>query len=373
MATMTKRAGIVGGVLGGAAAATAAAAVVVERRAAAARYRRRGVPEPPFPPLPYDRQGTVVADDGTGLHYEEVGPADAPLTVVFVHGYTLNMNSFYFQRQGLRQQFGDAIRMIFYDQRSHGRSEQGDPKRSTIDQLGEDLHTVLDTLVPTGPVVLIGHSMGGITILALAAGHRELFDAPRGRRAAPRVVGVALLAASAGGLGAVTLGLPALLAKIGGPLMPVLLRGARRRANLIERGRSAGSDIAWVFTRKLSFGSNDVPASTVEYLTNMIASTRIEVIADFYPALMSHDKLPALPVLADTRVVIICGDRDAITPLDHSKAMAEALPKAELVVVPQAGHVALLEYPDVVNDALSRLVESALDDAGRRRKWWRAG
>jgi pimeloyl-ACP methyl ester carboxylesterase len=367
-----KRTGIVGGVLGGAAAAAAAAALVVERRAAAAR-RRRGVAEAPFPPLPYDRHGTVVADDGTGLYYEEVGPADAPLTVLFVHGYTLNIDSFYFQRQGLRKQFGDAVRMIFYDQRSHGRSEQGDPKRSTIDQLGADLHTVLETLAPTGPVVLIGHSMGGITILALADSHPELFETPPRRRVGPRVVGVALLATSAGGLGAVTLGLPALLAKISGPLMPLLLRGARRQANLIERGRAAGSDIAWVFTRRLSFGSPDVPASTVEYLTNMIASTRIEVIADFYPALMSHDKLAALPVLADTRVVIICGDRDAITPLDHSKAMAEALPKAELVVVPQAGHVALLEYPDIVNEALSRLIESALDDAGRRRRWWRTG
>ena len=370
---MTKRAGVVGGVLGGATAAAAAAVVVVERRAAAARHRRRGAPEQPFPPLPYDRQGTVFADDGTGLYYEEVGPVDAPLAVVFVHGYTLNMNAFYFQRQGMREEFGDAIRMIFYDQRSHGRSEHGDPKLSTIDQLGRDLHTVLGTLVPAGPVVLIGHSMGGITILGLADSHRELFETPPGRRTGPRVVGVALLAASAGGLGAVTLGLPALLAKIGGPLVPFLLRGARRRANLIERGRAAGSDIAWVITRKFSFGSKDVPACTVEYLTNMIASTRIEVIADFFPALMSHDKLPALPVLAETRVVIICGDRDAITPLEHSKAMAEALPKAELVVVPQAGHVALLEYPDVVNEALSGLIESALDDVGRRRRWWRAG
>jgi pimeloyl-ACP methyl ester carboxylesterase len=367
-----KSTGIIGGVLGGAAAVTAAAAVVVERRAAAARRRRRGIRETPFPPLPYDRQGTVVADDGIGLYYEEVGPGDAPLTVVFVHGYTLNMNSFYFQRQGLREQFGEAIRMIFYDQRSHGRSEQGDPKRSTIDQLGADLQAVLDALAPTGPVVLIGHSMGGITILALADSHPELFQTPPQRRAAARIVGVALLAASAGGLGAVTLGLPALLAKISGPLLPLLLRGARRQANLIERGRAAGSDIAWVLTRRLSFGSPDVPASTVEYLTNMIASTRIDVIADFYPALMSHDKLPSLPVLAETRVVIICGDRDAITPLDHSKAMAEALPKAELVVVPHAGHVALLEYPHIVTEALSRLIESALDDAGRGRRRWRS-
>jgi pimeloyl-ACP methyl ester carboxylesterase len=365
-----KRTGVISGVLGGTAAATAVAAVVVERRALA-RRRRLGTDEPPFGPQASDRHGTVVADDGTGLYYEEVGPADAPITAVFVHGYTLNLRSFYFQRQGLRDRCGDTVRMVFYDQRSHGRSEHGDPDRSTIDQLGRDLHTVVDTLVPTGPVVLLGHSMGGMTILALADIHPELFETPR--RGAPRVAGVALMSTSSGNLASVTLGLPALLAKIKGPLMPLLLRGARRQANLVERGRAVGTDLAWVFTRRLSFGSPDVPASTVEFLTTMIASTRIEVIADFYPALMSHDKLAALPVLSDTRLMVICGDHDTLTPLEHSRAMVAALPKAELVVVPQGGHVALLEQPDVVNEALGRLIESVLDETRRRHRWWRAG
>jgi pimeloyl-ACP methyl ester carboxylesterase len=366
--TVKKRAGIIGGVVGGAAAATAVTAVVAERRAAARRHRR-GQGETPFREPPYDRRGTVVADDGTGLYYEEVGPANAPLTVIFVHGYTLNLRSYYFQRLALQERFGDTARLVFYDDRSHGRSQQGDRARATIDQLGVDLHTVLETLAPTGPVVLVGHSMGGMTLLSLVDKYPELVQPGRERR----VVGVALLASSAGGLASVTLGLPALLARIKGPIMPLLLRGARRQANLVERGRAVGTDIAWVITRRLSFGNPDVPASTVEYLVSMIASTRIEVIADYYPALMSHDKLAALPLLADTRVVIICGDHDLLTPLEHSQAMAAALPDAELVVVPQGGHVALMEYPEVVNEALARLIESALADTRRHRRWWRAG
>jgi pimeloyl-ACP methyl ester carboxylesterase len=370
MDTVTGRVGLIGGVVGGLAAAAAAGAVVAERRAAARRYRR-GKAEVPFSELPYDRRGTVVADDSTGLYYEEVGPANAPLTVIFVHGYTLNLNEYYFQRLGLRERFGEAVRLVFYDERSHGRSQEGDPARATIDQLGADLYTVIETLAPSGPVVLVGHSMGGMTVLSLVDKHPELVRPGREQR----VVGVALLDASAGGLASVTFGLPALLAKLKGPLMPLLLRGARRQANLVERGRAVGTDIAWVITRRLSFGNPDVPASTVEYLTSMIASTRIEVIADYYRALMSHDKLAALPLLADTRVLIICGERDLLTPLDHSRAMAEQLPNAELVVVPEGGHVALLEYPDIVNEALAGLIESALADAhtGRHRKWWRAG
>ncbi len=368
---MKRRTGVVGGVVTGAAAAAAAAAFVVERRASA-RRRASGAEPSPFESLPADRHGTVVVEDGTGLYYEEVGPSDASLTVVFIHGYTLNLRSFHFQRQALQAHFGDRVRLIFFDQRSHGRSEKGDPKHASIDQLGQDLYTLLETLAPQGQVVLVGHSMGGMTILALADSHPELFEAAGGRGVAPRVAGVALISTSAGEMASVTLGLPALLARIKGPLLPLLLRGARRQADLIERGRAIGTDLAWVATRKLSFGSNDVPAATVEYLTSMIASTRIEVIADFYPALMSHDKLAALGVLSDTRVLIVCGDHDVLTPLAHSKAMAEELPKAELVVVPQAGHVVVMEFPEAVDEALQRVVGSVLDDAGRKRRWRRA-
>lgn len=360
------RPGIVGGVLGGAAAA---AAVAAERRASV-RRRRRGVVL--FPPLPCDRRGTVVAEDGTGIYYEEVGPTDAPLTLIFTHGYTLNLTSFYFQRKALQERFGSQIRMVFYDHRSHGRSEYSDRPYAKIDQLGRDLGTIIDTLAPRGQVILIGHSMGGMTILALAQARPDMFEVPGGRRGVARVAGVVLISTSAGGLASVTLGLPALLARIKGPLLPVILRGARTQADLVERGRAIGTDLAWFITRRLAFGSSDVPPACVEYLTTMIASTRIEVIADFYPALMSHDKLAALGLLDDIRVMIMCGDRDLLTPLEHSKAIAEALPKAELVVVPEGGHAMLLEQPEVADEALQRFVESVLDGSVPARKVRRA-
>ena len=115
------------------------------------------------------------------LHVEVDGDLDAPVTVVFVHGFTLSMDSFHFQRREL----GDAARLVFYDQRSHGSSGRSEPEHCTIDQLGQDLYAVLQAVASNGPVVLVGHSMGGMTILALADQHPELFG--------DRVVGVALL------------------------------------------------------------------------------------------------------------------------------------------------------------------------------------
>jgi pimeloyl-ACP methyl ester carboxylesterase len=215
--------------------------------------------------------------------------------------------------------------------------------------------------------VLVGHSMGGMTVMALADSRPELFDPDTGR-----VAGVALIATSAGKVAAVTLGLPALLAKFTGPVLPLLLRGARRQVNLVERGRALGSDLAWLITRRMAFGSPDVDPSVLQYLTTMIASTRIDVIADFYGTLMSHDKLSALKRLHGIPTCIICGDRDLLTPLEHSEAMAAELADAELVVVPDTGHLVLMECPDRVNEAIAELVAGALDaDPPSAGRWWR--
>src|SRR5690606_31084170 len=80
-------------------------------------------------------------------------------------------------------------RLVFYDQRSHGRSSRAAPGHATIDDLATDLAAVIGTAAPTGPLVLVGHSMGGMALLALAGRDPDLF--------ADRVHGVALLSTSA--------------------------------------------------------------------------------------------------------------------------------------------------------------------------------
>ena len=96
----------------------------------------------------------------------------------------------------------------------------------------------------------------------------------------------------------------------------------------------------------------------------MIASTSVDVIADFYPTLMSHDKLRALRHLDGTPLVVVCGAKDLVTPLEHSRQLAEAVPGATLVVVPAAGHMALLERPDLVAGPLGDLVAGVLGRSG---------
>src|SRR5919112_1302551 len=115
--------------------AVAATAVAQQRRAAAReRSRIEAGSAAPFTAPPVSDQGRVRTDDGIELHYEAVGPRDAGLTVVFVHGYTLNLGAFVFQRRALTAAFGYSVRQVFYDQRSHGRSARGPSQSCTIEQ-----------------------------------------------------------------------------------------------------------------------------------------------------------------------------------------------------------------------------------------------
>jgi pimeloyl-ACP methyl ester carboxylesterase len=299
-----------------------------------------------------DRQTRLQTEDGVTLYAEEVGPQTAELTVLFVHGYALNLTSFVLQRRAILDRFGDQVRMVFYDQRSHGRSGHSPAVACTIEQLGRDLYGVIDQLVPSGPIVLVGHSMGGMTVMSLASEHRELFGG--------RVKAVALINTSSGELRTVTLGLPSMLARLRGPVVPLVLRRAAKNAALVEKGRTLGKDLAWVLTKRLSFADPDVSPAVVAFATNLIAGTPVDVVADFYPTLMAHDGRQGLAALAHCRVLIIGAEKDALTPLAHSQALAEALPDAQLVIAPNSGHLLMLEHPELVNSALLELIEASL-------------
>lgn len=335
----------------GALAAATATGVALQRRAVG---RARNAPDPyadePFGSLHNDGR-VVVASDGVPLHVEVVETGRADTTVVFVHGFTLSMDCWHFQRRDL----GGIGRLVFYDQRSHGISGRSPREHATIDQLGQDLETVIREAAPTGPVVLVGHSMGGMSILALADRRPDLFAPPQ---QGGRITAVALVGTAAGAFAETIFGIPGVIGRAIRPVAPGLIRLAGHRAQLIEQGRRAGSDVAFLLTRSLSYGTG-VPPSLVAFMERMVGATPVEVMAEFFDTFLTHDKLAALDVLRDVPTLVLCGEFDRITPLHNSELIAEALPDAEFVVVPGAGHMVMLERPTVVDAALRRLIARA--------------
>ncbi len=279
-----------------------------------------------------------------------------PLTVVFCHGYCLNQDSWHFQRAAFRE----GLRLVFWDQRSHGRSERsrshlaGQP--AAIDQLGGDLKAVIDAVAPTGPLVLVGHSMGGMTVMALADQHPELF--------VERVVAVALIGTTSGSWSGVTLGLPSYGAKVLHRVAPGVLKALGRQRDLVERSRRLGSDLTSAVYRKFSFGTEDVDPAVERFAQRMLEATPIDVVAEFFPAFALHEKKTALAALRGIPTLVLGGTRDLLTPPEHSEAIAAELPDAELVIVQDAGHLVMLERPDLVNSQLALLLEQAARRSG---------
>ncbi|WP_037680343.1 alpha/beta fold hydrolase [Streptomyces griseus] len=360
--------GIAGAAIG-VLAAGAAAGVALERMTVGRGMRRKAQlaldSTGPYGSL-RGTPGKAHADDGTELYYEvddvepEGGPAPRrrrlfgrkaplPVTVVFSHGYCLNQDSWHFQRAALR----GVVRTVHWDQRSHGRSGRGAAQIQedvpvTIDQLGQDLKAVIDAAAPDGPLVLVGHSMGGMTVMALAAQYPELIR--------ERVVGTALVGTSSGRLGEVNFGLPVAGVNAVRRVLPGVLKALGQRAELVEKGRRATAELFAGIIKRYSFASRDVDPGIERFAERMIEGTPIDVVAEFYPAFTDHDKTEALAHFTDMPVLVLAGVADLVTPSEHSEAIADLLPDAELVLVPDAGHLVMLEHPEVVTDRLADLL-----------------
>ncbi len=354
--SLTRR--ILGVAAGAAGVAVAGTAVEVARRRRVIARRGAGDVTPlgslHSPPI------TVVAQDGVPLHVEVDEYAasagggrrraqeirQSALTVVFCHGYALNLDCWHFQRAGYR----GLVRAVYYDQRSHGRSGRSTMGHATIDQLGHDLKQIIDEVVPDGPIVLVGHSMGGMTIVALAEHHPELFG--------DRVVGVGLISTTAGGLDPSRILLPLMPKSLGNGLTHRTIAVLGRGHRAIDGLRRLGKDVAMVATDLFAFG-DAVPSSYVEFVDQMLAATPFEVVAEFFPSFGGLDKFHAVEVLSRVPTTIICGTRDRLTSIGHSRKLHAHIEGSTLLECQNAGHMVIMERHDQVNAELDQLIAAA--------------
>ncbi|MFF3667371.1 alpha/beta fold hydrolase [Microtetraspora malaysiensis] len=297
---------------------------------------------------------TVITDDGVHLAVDVDEHPDPEVAVVFAHGWMMNRHCWHLQREAVA---GRPATLVFYDQRGHGASSAGPIDDCTIDRLGDDLAAVIEQAVPEGvPVVLVGHSMGGMSIMAFAARHPELL--------ASRVKGVALLSTSSGGLSRHAFGLPWPVGRIAGLITPIVFDGMLARADWIDRSVALKTHAHTPVARFMAFGGGARP-DHVRFVTDIAAATPTEVMVGFFRGLRVHDKLAALAALRPIETLVMVGEDDRVTPPSHSRRIAESLPGARLTIVPGAGHMIGFERPDVVNEVL----DDFLDRTARLASW----
>jgi pimeloyl-ACP methyl ester carboxylesterase len=347
-----------------AAGATAAVSVVADRLARSLQTAKALDSLDTYEEEP-SAQVVVMADDGVPIHVEIDEPAALPEgatdaaavpTVVFSHGYTLSLRAWVFQRRAVK---AAGYRVVLWDARGHGQSGAGSKESYEIDQLGHDLEA------PKGPLVLVGHSMGGMTMMALAAHHPELIR--------ERVIGAAFVATSPGGISAVSWGLGKILGKAVHRLGPFAVGQLAGRQGLVNSVLKAGREVEEYFVDLYSFAS-PVPLSIVRLTADMIFKTRMEVISDFMETFDKHDKREALEQFIGVETLVINGVQDMLTPPGHSEEIVKLIPGAEHILVNDAGHLIMLEHGEVVSEQLLALIGRAeraaavhLDQRGRPR------
>ncbi len=288
--------------------------------------------------------GVVVSGDGTRLHTRVWGPADGPIAVL-IHGWTCNLTNFPRQVEHL---VGRGYRVVAYDQRGHGESEPGAFSYSAP-VLADDLHAVLEAHVPAGKkALLVGHSMGAITIMAWADKYTEEV-AERAHHAV--LVSTYAKEAVAGFAGATPLAGLTRLA----PRLTLKAGDAVLGANIAIRHNRLHTAVIR-YTALCGYASY----GAVRYTEDMIATCPPDVRGEWGRILASLDVTEGLrKITVPTSVVV--GQYDHLTPPADADVIAGELRVAgtldRFAVVRDAGHMLPLEQPEKLNALLDSILD----------------
>ncbi len=248
--------------------------------------------------------------DGLRIRYTDEGSG---LTLLFVHGFPLSRGAWQRQLDALRETY----RVIAPDLRGFGESEAR-PGTAAMADFAADLHGLVQQL-RTGPVVMVGHSMGGYVALAFARQFPALLR------------GLVLVATKAGAD------------------TPEAAAGRRATA---EKVRTQGVQVVVdaMAADMLAAGRRDT--AMAEQVRSLVASSsRDGVIAALLGMAERPDSTATLAGIS-VPALIVAGAADGAIPPTESEKLAQAIPGAQLSVIPQAGHLVAFEQPEAFNRVL---------------------
>ncbi|MBK6442592.1 MAG: alpha/beta hydrolase [Actinomycetales bacterium] len=277
----------------------------------------------------------VPVSYGANIMAQEILP-DGPVaggtpTVVLAHGWCLDHTSWHKVLADLQTR--RDVRVVLYDQRGHGKSSMGEVGDPTVRILGDDLREVIDMVAPDGPLVLAGHSMGGMSIMAYAGMHYEHFTG--------RVKGTVLASTAASIEGRTPV-----------PLERVIMALASRAPGIQPR-----VFIPRMVEGRLIFGQG-ANRDDVRHAVDQIKHTKMPTIGRFFYAIAGHDEMDALGHFVDVPTHIVAGSHDRLIPVPHAEALRQRIPGADLNVLNGVGHMTTYEASSIICDAIVGLVDA---------------
>ncbi|MFI7680910.1 alpha/beta fold hydrolase [Actinophytocola sp. NPDC049390] len=277
--------------------------------------------------------------DGASLALVRVGDPDAPATVLLLHSYAQDRRVWHKILTLLPATV--PVQVVAYDHRGHGESSPAEDATATLEQLADDMAEVVERAVPRGPVVVVGHGMGGHVAMVMAARHRLLTE--------QRVGALMFLSTSVGWV-AETLPRPLgrLVQDLHAILGPRLVDEVHRR---IDKATTIG--LRWLLL------GDDPDPDDARLVAEMVSQHWPDTVAQFRPA-PDRDVLDlALEVVAARPIIAMVGEKDRLVPVGHAGRLADTV-RGHPVTVPGAGHMLPLEAAPEILPRIVAQVRAAL-------------
>lgn len=293
------------------------------------------------PSRPIRGNGVMVASPtGSSLFVEASGPDERP-TVVLTHGWGLDSTIWSYAKRDL----GDRYRVVTWDLAGMGRSKSG-PEGIRLDAFATDLRAVIDAASPLRPVVLVGHSIGGMTIQTLARDHAEFFRS--------RVSGVVLLNTTHTNPLRTMIFSP-LLRAIQKPILEPAMKIAVMLQPILwvmawQSYLSGGTHVAM----RLGFGKY-VTRSQLDHTALLTTRNAPGAQARGNLAMFHWAETESLARMSSPALVL-AGGLDIVTKVEASQTIAGLIPGAALQIVEGVNHMGFLELAETYNDAIAGFV-----------------
>jgi pimeloyl-ACP methyl ester carboxylesterase len=290
------------------------------------RWRASG--HEPVPP-PAGTVQRLPRSDGTELHIESYGPTDAP-SLLLTHGWGTTSAQWY----AFMQQVGARFRLVVWDLPGLGRSTRPTTAEYSLDKMAQDLEAILTLLGPR-PVVLIGHSIGGMILLTFC----RLFPDALGRR-----VGGLVLAHTTYTNPVRTTAKRRLYTMLQKPVLEPLLRLTIWLSPVVWllNVLSYLNGSAHASTARQSFAGTQT-REQVKFVTRCLLHTSPAVLAHGMFGMLRYEATTTLATI-NVPVLLVTGDEDTTVLPETSTFMQAAIPGAQLTTLTPAKHQGLLEH-----------------------------
>lgn len=240
--------------------------------------------------------------------------------LLLVHGFPLSHRMWDEQFASLTA----SCRLIAPDQRGFGESLPI-PEALSMEQLADDLADLLDALSVNEPIVLVGLSMGGYVAWQFWARHIH------------RLHGMVLCDTRATADA------------------PQVAEGRRRIADRVLTN-GVGEVTQDMLPKLFAPESHQLRAAQIQQTVDVMNATSPRTIAAAQRAMAARPDMSERLAEIKMPVLVVCGEHDRITPPTEMRSMAEKIPGAEYVEIARAGHMAPLEQPDAVNEAIQKFL-----------------